>query len=772
MQLYMKTRYISVGANCHPYASDWNAKHGLLAYGAHSMIALWYKDSVLCTLKGHSPTSVVTSVRFVSDSAMVSGSQDGNLRCWTISASNTGGNASKFGATCVQSITGNQTKSITALASCDEGRIIASCCSDGTVCLYRLQDSESGLELSLFDTIRINDRFIPMSVAITKIGSKYLLAVGGSSNNVFLLTSQDEDSNKYSVEATLVGHENWVRGLDFKHFGNNSVTLATASQDRYIRLWRIVCSDGSISTRSSNGNNDKEADIFMDMETTLLSNKVYSVFGGEYSVTFEALLMGHDDWIVSVAWDPRPEVVRLLSASSDTTLMVWEPDAESGIWMTCAQLGDVSIKGASTATGASGGFWRALWLEAGANSSKVATLGKTGSWRVWTQSAACTEEDQRQPWTSAVGITGHVKPVTDVSWGSAQYLLSTSLDQTTKLYAQWSATSQWYEMGRPQIHGYDMLAIKSITPSLFVSAGDEKTVRAFEKPQGVASMLQNVSNIECHDTTALAKSAMVPALGLSNRVEDESSDATVDTLSHLTHPPFENILQRQTLWPEHEKLYGHGYEISCLDVTHDHQILATCCRANNEKHAVVRLYNITDNWLQITPPLSLHGLTVTRLRFSPDDSRLLTVSRDRQIGVWIRTADGYALEQAIKGHSRIIWDCAWLSNTQFATSSRDKSVKLWSLDTTGGIPEWKETAQHKFCAPVTALDCHMALGELAIGLEDGKLYTMSVESLVPIEVDSEICPASKINRLQYCPLATEKILAVASDDTALRLYVP
>lgn len=736
-KLNMKTQYISVGANCHPYASDANQKRNIIAYGASSMIALWHEDSVVATLKGHE--SVVTSVKFVSDSILVTGSQDGHIKCWKL-------DDDQFNAKCIQSLS-IHTKSITSVA-CYKSLVVL-CSSDGSISLLTWNPNTESLEK--FDQVSINDRFIPMSLAITTIDDKFVIAVGGSSNNVFILTANAD--NKYSVEATLVGHENWIRGLDFKHF-SGSVVLATASQDRYIRLWRISAS-GSRSSRDPQESND----MFFDMETTLLSNKVYNILSGSYAITFEALLMGHDDWIVSVAWDPRPDIVRLLSASSDTTLMVWEPDAESGIWMTCAQLGDVSIKGASTATGASGGFWRAMWLSCQKTQQlTVATLGKTGSWRVW-------QESGHNIWEPKVAISGHVKPVTDVSWSpNGEYLLSTALDQTTRLFGEWTGNSVWYEMGRPQIHGYDMLAVKSVGPSLFVSAGDEKTVRVFEEPQGVARLLENLCGISTDKSSSLAKSAMVPALGLSNRIEDDSADATLDTLSSLTHPPLENILQRQTLWPEHEKLYGHGYEISCLDVSHDQKILATCCRANNEKHAVVRLYDMANNWLQLSPPLKFHSLTVTRVRFSPDDSRLVSVSRDRHIGVWKKSSDSqqYTLEQSIKGHARIIWDCAWISNTCFATSSRDKSIKIWTLQD----GTWQESAQHKFSVPVTALDCHLSSQELAIGLENGDIFVLAGTELSPI--DAAICPATKINRLQWSPA---KQLAVASEDTALRIYV-
>lgn len=55
---------------------------------------------------------------------------------------------------------------------------------------------------------------------------------------------------------------------------------------------------------------------------------------------------------------------------------------------------------------------------------------------------------------------------------------------------------------------------------------------------------------------------------------------------HFDLPPVEEYLQRYTLFPELEKLYGHGYEISCCATSPDGKLIASACRSNNAKHAV------------------------------------------------------------------------------------------------------------------------------------------------------------------------------------------
>jgi WD40 repeat protein len=77
-----------------------------------------------------------------------------------------------------------------------------------------------------------------------------------------------------------------------------------------------------------------------------------------------------------------------------------------------------------------------------------------------------------------------------------------------------------------------------------------------------------------------------------------------------------------------EKLYGHGYELRSAATSSTGRLVASSCRAATPEHAVVRIFD-AGSWTPVGQPLSGHSLTITSIRFSPDDRMILTVSRDR-----------------------------------------------------------------------------------------------------------------------------------------------
>jgi elongator complex protein 2 len=813
--------YIAAGGNRHPCAADWCEE--LLAFGSGHNIAIWRPQNnnhkgVETLLASH--TDVVNAVRLFRDSVsskriLISGAADKSVCVWV--------EKSEGAFDLVNRLT-DHTASINAIGVLPESGVFATGAADATLKIWKLSvSSDAGVEVNLLQSITLAPRYFPLAVALARLQSGQLVvAVGGTTANIQVYL-QNKDS--FSLAAKLTGHEAWVRALDFTRESSKSdsdLLLASASQDKYIRLWRFH--KGAELPEVAAAASDPALGAF----GRSLSNKAHWIGEEEtkHSITFEALLIGHEDWIFTARWftkDAQDAAPQLLTTSADSSLAMWERD-DDGYWTCATRLGEISAqKGSTTATGSTGGFWIGLWSPDG---KTVVSLGRTGSWRVWTYDGA------EGRWLRQIGISGHVRQVKDVAWSrDGSQLMSTSSDQTTRLFAEWKRDDlqTWHEMARPQIHGYDLNCLDAIGKTQFISGADEKLLRVFNKPKAVANLLNQLggNKEDAASTADLPDAANIPVLGLSNKAisaletdEDVAEAAAVNTAStdepaliskstlDLSHPPFEDHLARHTLFPELEKLYGHGYEISCLAASHDGTLVATACRASSIDHAVIRLYE-TKEWREVKPALTAHSLTVTCLSFSPDDKYLLSVGRDRQWALFSRDANDvdddsksshtYSLASSNpKGHSRMILSCSWAQQSQtliFATAGRDKSVKIWQVSTTTTTSDSTVTAECKITlptnAPATAVAFYTNASNmpedtvvLAAGTESG-VIVVSVVSTVDWtikqsqQISANIMPSGAIDALRWRPQREQELvedevkraqLAVASDDNSVRLY--
>ena len=696
---------------------------------------------------------------------------------------------------------------VSCIATLPGTTVFASGAADASFKLWKIEVQNSTLETKLFQQISLTPRYFPLAISLHPLdqGPSSILVVGGTKTSIQVFISESEEHSDFTLKATLTGHEGWVRSIDITwedQPGKSDLLIASASQDKYIRLWRVHQGTDLPATLRD------EDDTLAVSGGRALSSKAHGfVTGGlQYSLTFEALLLGHEDWVYSAKWNRKAEKLRLLSASADSSLAIWEAEATSGVWVSVTRLGEINVqKGATTATGSAGGFSTGLWINHG---ESVTSLGRTGSWRVWRHEAT---EDR---WFQDSGLSGHVKEVKGLCWSQdGSYLLSTSSDQTTRLHAPWKRGKKrsWQEFARPQIHGYDLSCVDSISNTQFISGADEKLLRVFDQPRATAELLQRLSGGTGTASHKLPEVASIPVLGLSNKAIDAAESAATNPetnsgeyqletdMAHTSlnestesHPPFEDELSRHTLWPEREKLYGHGFEISAVAASHDGSIVATACKASSLDHAVIRLYE-TQSWHEIPTTLKAHSLTVTALRFSDDDKYLLSTGRDRQWAVCARDEvdrNVYGLHASDpKGHSRMILGAAWAPvafGRVFASAGRDKQIKLWAAEDDG----FKSKAVISAAAPVMSVDFHPELKNgclvLAAGMETGQITISVIDAsfavIKSVEFGSELCPALAVSQLawqrkspvtsngDYTPNEEKSsLLAVASDDCSTRI---
>ncbi|KPM34674.1 Elongator complex protein 2 [Neonectria ditissima] len=806
----VSVEYLSTGANRQTAVADWS-RGGILAFGADINVALWRPalkppKGITALLGGHKQT--VKAVSFLPEvdgdasSYLITGSDDKTLIVWKASL-----DGEDFTPLHTSSEHTGAINCIAVLRMKTESPrwIVATGGADASINIWSFENDQ----LELLQSLKTAPKYFPLSLSLSYLGDNsdaFILASAGTRDIVQIMTAEvNANVVKFQVQTTLTGHEGWIRSLSFAKETdqpNSDLLLASASQDKYVRIWRIH--QGKELPALAASGSDPSSDAYLPGKSP--SNKAHRLksAGEDFSVTFEALLLGHEDWIYSARWCRQAEgKLQLLSTSADNSLAIWEADPSSGIWVSMVRLGEISReKGATTATGSTGGFWTGLWSPDG---TSVACLGRTGSWRRWQYVGS---EDS---WRPCVAITGHTRAVTGISWAkNGDYLMSTSSDQTTRLHTRWKGpeAETWHEMSRPQIHGYDLNCIDSLGDSQFVSGADEKLMRVFSEPKAVASMLRRLAGIGSGvDVQAMPDAANMPVLGLSNKAIDTVDDdleiqpvddrdreamdpASVVKKSHLEidHPPYEETLSRHTLWPETEKLYGHGYEISCLASSNDGKLVASACKASSTNHAVIRLFE-TQRWTELRPPLTAHSLTTTRLRFSLDDQYLLSVGRDRQWAVFERAPEeeaAYKLLQANpKGHTRMILDAAWAPSATplFATAGRDKQVRIWaSKASEDGKLHFTQAASIPCGAPVTSVDFlpRPVNGRfiLAVGTELGKLTLCLIKENGSEVVEKPACVSfclpKAVLQLAWRPVQRESAarkyeLAVAGEDSSLRV---
>lgn len=805
MSINASQEYLSIGGNRQTHASAWHAATGILAFGGDQNVALWKPLSarnhgIYRILKGH--TDKVTAVAFTNDRepSIVSGSANGEIIIRTLSTQDSENQA-------YHSIRAHD-RAINVVTTLNDSPFFVTGGADAYIKVWK----RGATDIKLIHAIETKPRFIPLALAVGVLPNTvpekgFFIIAAGTRNDIFVYVVTIADSiTQATLQCSLTGHEGWIRSLKIRRTSEGVYMLASTSADKYIRLWRLQ-DDRVVNKPSST----LDASVNVPEATLTAKVKNVGVDNNFLSITFEALLLGHEDWVYSADWQDGP-TPKLLTASADGTLAIWESDSTSGIWVSETRLGEISgQKGATTATGSSGGFWTGMWVSDG-HTQAVVSLGRTGSWRLWHLDEATNF------WNLGPGIGGHLASTNGICWSpEGEYLLSTSSDQTTRLHAQWHYAGQksWHEFSRCQIHGYDCNVVTCVSTSQFVSGADEKLLRVFDEPKELADVLFHLCSIARPQNTALPETAAIPVLGLSNKEMGEPDDIIEAgprkgdddyaaasalaglTLRGITEPPSEDLLSRHTLWPEYEKLYGHGYEIS--EASYKDGILATSCKASSIDHATIRLYDPINGWKQIEPPLTAHSLTITRLAWSHDTpSYLLSVGRDRQWAIFRRSdfkaKNKMTLLQAMpKAHSRMILDAAWAPSSQrslFATAGRDKTVRLWASNSNmvNGTSTDDETPSPTFelCttltrpSAITAIDfakwCSDGRAILATGEENGVLSVHVVKmDDGQVEKSCELketrCLAKAVNRLAWRPISdsTHIELAIAGADSSVRI---
>ncbi|CAG9585868.1 unnamed protein product [Danaus chrysippus] len=703
MKVSVEQVYTSVACNRVPEIVDWN-KEGLIVYGASNAVVIYDTN-----IKGKDPLTVLSHHQSKVNSVKWLYKSDGSctefLSC----------SADKTAA--VWSLVDGVWSATSSLVGH----------SDGVTCVYGVYVTENLIvyTASIDSTVRVWERKNDITTLkqIISLNSGLCLTLHAhilpTCNQPLLFCALDDhkvhifaDDDGYHRVHTLVGHEDWVRGLDVVDVDESTIMLASASQDTYIRLWKISKHKETLASGIR------------------VEEKTFMAYNQEWSVKLDAVLAGHEGWVYGVQWEKNINeegaTYRLLTSSLDKTLIIWQL---SDVWVESVRVGDVGGNGL--------GFY-------GSRFGRDAILGHgyNGSLHIWRL------DKEINQWRPAVVVGGHFAGVEDIRWESqGRFLVSVALDQTTRLHAPWrrddGSGEEWHEVSRPQVHGYDLCSVSLVSCHL-VSAAEEKVLRVFAPPQNFMDNFKRITGKELDCTeVCVSEGASVPSLGLSNKAvfsgdaaEDGSDNDGYFVPVELHEPPTEETLMQNTLWPETHKLYGHGYELFCVDASPDRQLVASACRSTSQEHAAVILWE-TKTWQQIQKLVS-HTLTVTQLAFSPDSQYLLSVSRDRKWTLYRREEGSNSFTIAAHTdktngiHTRIIWCCAWaVDGHVFATASREGKVCIWSKTDVMSDSSLKD---------------YSLLGK-------------------PLEVQN-----SSVTALSFAPLTDVQVVAVGTDCGRIRIY--
>ncbi|KAI9553395.1 hypothetical protein GHT06_021298 [Daphnia sinensis] len=734
--------YTSIGCNRTPHALDWG-NNNLVCFAASRAVAVYdpkfagNHGKILHTLYEHQDR--VNCVRWIQDGEfspeqeILSGSADKTVIVWAYGETPVGVGCQRVSKligleASINSVDGFYWKYNQNVAT------VVVAVGGNQICVW--------LREKLEDEWRLLQKFstkpaLMFDCAVNLLqGCKIpLIACAGDDGSVQLLNFQILGGELSCVRTMKIpGHEDWVRALAFTVEDGGDLLLASAAQDTLIRVWRI-------SPESSK-------DKFDGDKLALQSNQ------GQFSIILEdelkfkcqleTVLQGHENWVYGLHWQPselkdgcRKNPLRLLSCSMDKTMTIWGVDSSSGIWFDQVRVGEI------------GGNTLGLYgCRFGNQGTSILAHGYQGALHLW--------HDVEGQWKPGVVCSGHFDSVEDFIWDpSGDFAITVSVDQTSRLHAPWIQDSNeeitWHELSRPQIHGYDLSCITPLGRFRFASGAEEKVIRVFEAPH---NFLENFARI-CHidvplpELQSAPQGAAVPALGLSNKPIYQTDSPTLPKNAHsksdlyaenhftptlLMAPPTEETLLQNTLWPEVQKLYGHGYELFSLAADPQCKLLVSASKAQKAEHASIIVWDTAD-WSQIGK-LEAHSLTVSQMAFSPDGQRLVSVSRDRNWAVHekVQTDDGkFTLKTVAKGSggSRILWSCHWSPDSRyFVTGSRDKRVIVWE-------PVADDTLSYRIsgkpleCADsVTAVafgpsilpnGCYL----IAIGLDNGQIQLYS-----------------------------------------------
>jgi WD40 repeat protein len=472
----------------------------------------------------------------------------------------------------------------------------------------------------------------------------------------------------HELRRVLVGHTDWVRAVAFSRDGK---TLASASDDRTVRLWHVPT--GAERAQLEGHTGGVWAVAFSPDGETLASAgddgtvRLWAVTAGAQ----RAQLDGHTDWVRAVAFSPDGET--LASASDDRTVRLWHvptggeraeleghtdwvraiafsPDGE----MLASAGDDRTVRMWAVTTGIQRAQLDARTGEVQAvafspDGETLAGAGADGTVRVW---------DVR---------TGAKRAQLDRHTGELQ-AVAFSPDGETLASAGSDATVRVWDLAiRAQLDGHtDWVRAVAFSPDgdTLASAGDDRTVRVWDVARGDQQRgMAGIATPRSHAPHLDHQASAVLAVALSPDGE---------TLASTSNDRIVRLWDVAT-GAQRAELDGHTDLVQAIAFSPDGQTLVS---AGDDQ--TLRLWDVGTRAERAQ--LKGHTAGMRVIAFSPDGRTLASAGYDQTLRLWdIATS---AERAQLKGHADWVRAIAFSPDGQtLASAGDDQTLRLWDVRT-------------------------------------------------------------------------------------------